>query len=294
MLANRSTFSVKKMAEVLDVSESGFHAWKNRLLTANKKTEKIRERTEWEELLEKILKIFIDNNAAYGARRIKHALWRLHRLRVNRKRVKKIMESAGIISKLYCPTKNQTTDSKHRLPVAENILNRQFWAAIPNQKWVTDMTYIWTCEGWLYHAAIIDLCGRKVIGSATSANIDTELAIAALNDAVNRVGAKNSKGVMLHSDRGSVYCSRRYRNLMTAYGITCSMSRKGNCWDNAPMESFWGKMKGEWLNDFVFQTREDASNEVFKYVWTYYNSKRIHSTNGYVTPDEFYNAHQAA
>lgn len=138
-----------------------------------------------------------------------------------------------------------TTNSNHKLPVAENILNRDFSVDKPNEKMVSDITYLWTDEGWLYIAGIMDLCGQKIVGLSMSERMTKELVINALNDAYQRAGKPT--GVILHSDRGSQYCSYDYQNLINKYGFTCSMSRKGNCWDNAPMESFWGKMKCEWL-----------------------------------------------
>jgi putative transposase len=286
IFAHRSTYRVKKIAKILNVSESGFHAWAKRFVSSYR-SEKDRKR---DDLATKVLDIFTENYGIYGFRKIKHELRRRYKIAVNCKTVIKIMRAAGIMSKVATPQKEQTTDSNHNCPVAGNLLQRQFYAALPNQKWVSDITYIETKTGWLYHAAILDLCGRKVVGSATSERIDTDLVVAALQDAVNRAGKSNVQGCLLHSDRGSVYCSKRYQNLLKAYGIICSMSRKGNCWDNAPMECFWSKMKREWLNDFSFETREEASSEVFKYVWTFYNRKRIHETNGYMTPDEYYDA----
>jgi putative transposase len=286
MLANRSTFKVKKMAEVFEVSESGYHAWAKRFL---EKYRSPREKRR-DELKEQILEIFIESNGSYGSRKVTQELRRVHKKRVNHKCVEDIMRSAGIISKVTVKHKAQTTNSNHKLPVAPNLLQRQFQAVVPHRKWVSDITYVYSKEGWLYKAAIMDLCGRIIVGTATSDHIDTELVVNALTDAINRVGKANVRGCILHSDRGSQYCSRIYQNLLKAYGFECSMSRKGNCWDNAPMESFWGKMKAEWLNDQCFETREEARRAVFEYTWIYYNRKRIHATNGYMTPEEYYNA----
>ncbi|MBR1442596.1 MAG: IS3 family transposase [Firmicutes bacterium] len=177
--------------------------------------------------------------------------------------------------------------SKHDLPVAPNVLNRDFEALKPNSKMVSDITYIPTDEGWLYLAAVMDLCGDKIVGEAMGARMTKKLVIDALNDTMNRVG--DTDGCILHSDRGSQYCSVDYQNLLKAGGFVCSMSRKGNCWDNAPMESFWGKLKQEWLNEQHFKTREEAKKAVFEYIWIFYNRKRIHEANGYKTPEEYYN-----
>lgn len=194
------------------------------------------------------------------------------------------MKENGLKSKVVKKYK-ATTNSKHNLPVAENILNRDFTADIPNQKWVSDITYVPTDEGWLYVAAILDLCGREIAGWAMGERMTKELVIRCLKQAQGRRG--NPKNVLLHSDRGSQYCSYEYQSLLKKNDFTCSMSRKGNCWDNAPMESFWGKLKQEWLNDQHFKTREQAKSEIFWYIEVYYKRKRLHAGNGYKTPEEY-------
>ena len=178
-----------------------------------------------------------------------------------------------------------TTNSNHNLPVAENLLNREFQADGSNQKWVSDITYIPTDEGWLYLAGILDLYGREPVGWAMGERMTKELVIQALKQANGR--RDNPKGVLIHSDRGSQYCSHDYQKELKTNGFICSMSRKGNCWDNAPMESFWGKLKQEWLNDKHFRTREDAKKAVFWYIEVYYKNYRLHQSNGYQTPRDF-------
>ena len=178
-----------------------------------------------------------------------------------------------------------TTNSKHNLPVAENLLNRDFHAERPNQKWASDITYIPTDEGWLYLAGILDLYGREIAGWAMGERMTKELVIQALKQANGR--REEPKGVLIHSDSGSEYCSGDYQEELRKGGFICSMSRKGNCWDNAPMESFWGKLKQEWLNDKRFRTREDAKSAVFWYIEVYYKNYRLHESNGYQTPQEF-------
>ena len=195
------------------------------------------------------------------------------------------MKLNGLKSKVAKKFK-ATTNSKHNLPVAKNILNRDFVADKPNKKMVSDITYLWTNEGWLYIAGIMDLCGQKIVGLSMSERMTKDLVITALNSAYLRTG--KPKGVILHSDRGSQYCSNDYQDLIRKYEFVCSMSRKGNCWDNAPMESFWGKMKYEWLADKPFETREEARAAVFEYVEIFYNRERIHESNGYLTPQEYY------
>ena len=189
-----------------------------------------------------------------------------------------------------------TTNSNHKLPVAENLLDRDFLAERPNQKLVSDITYVGTDEGWLYVAAINDLFGERNIGLSMSTRMTKQLVIDTLEDARRRGG--KPEGTLLHSDRGSQYCSNDYQDKLKEYGYTCSMSRKGNCWDNAPMESFWGKMKMEWLNEHHFKTIEEAKSKVFEYVFVFYNRKRLHEAFDYMTPQEYYNAwrgwHEAA
>lgn len=183
-----------------------------------------------------------------------------------------------------------TTNARYSLPVAENILNRDFAADRPGQKMVSDITYIPTDEGWLYLAGVMDLCGDKIVGISMDGRMTKELVISALEDAIRHT--QSTEGCILHSDRGSQYCSLDYQTLAKEHGFVSSMSRKGNCWDNAPMESFWGKLKQEWLNGQHFRSREEAKAAVFEYIWIFYNRKRIHEANGYLTPEEYYRQHQ--
>jgi putative transposase len=203
---------------------------------------------------------------------------------VNRKLVAKIMKENGLKSKVVKKYK-ATTNSNHNMPVAENILNRDFEAQKPNQKWVSDITYVPTDEGWLYLAGILDLCGREIAGWAMGERMTKELVIRCLNQARGRRG--HPKEVLIHSDMGSQYCSNDYQQLLARHNFTCSMSRKGNCWDNSPMESFWGKLKQEWLNDKHFRTREEAKAAIFWYIEVYYRRKRLHATNDYKTPEKY-------
>ena len=227
---------------------------------------------------EKVQEEFFNNRQIPGARKI------ARKLRAGRRLVGKIMRENGWIPKVVKKYK-ATTNSKHNLPVAENLLNREFDADTMNQKWVSDITYIPTDEGWLYLAGIMDLYGREMVGWAMGERMTKGLVIQALNQANGRRG--NPRGVLLHSDRGSQYCSHDYQEKLRQGGFTCSMSRKGNCWDNAPMESFWGKLKQEWLNDKRFRTREDAKREIFWYIEVYYKNYRLHESNGYKTPADY-------
>jgi putative transposase len=234
-------------------------------------------------LTERVRIEFFSNHKIPGATKIAKML-STPKNPVGRRVVAKIMRENGWKSKVVKKYK-ATTNSNHKLPVAENLLNREFEAEAPNQKWVSDITYVPTDEGWLYVAGILDLYGREPVGWAMGERMTKGLVIDALRQAKLRCG--NPKGVMAHSDRGSQYCSHDYQKELMKDGFICSMSRKGNCWDNAPMESFWGKMKQEWLNDKRFRTREDAKRAIFWYIEVYYKRYRLHASNGYMAPHDY-------
>lgn len=179
-----------------------------------------------------------------------------------------------------------TTYSDHDLPVAANVLNRDFAAEHPGEKMVSDITYVPTDEGWLYLAGVMDLCGRKMVGIAMDSRMTKQLVMDALQDAINHTD--DIIGCILHSDCGSQYCSNAYQQMIERNHLVCSMSRKGNCWDNAPMESFWGTLKQEWLNGLHFRTRAEAKSAIFEYIWIFYNRKRLHSSIDYTTPERYY------
>ena len=261
---------IAKLCEALGVTRSGYYTW-------DKRPESEREKRR-KELTKQVQEEFFGNHRIPGARKI------ARKLGVSRVSVADIMRENGWMPKVVKKYK-ATTNSKHNLPVAENVLNREFDTERLNQKWVSDITYIATDEGWLYLAGILDLHGREVVGWAMGERMTKRLVIQALNQACARRG--NPKGVMIHSDRGSQYCSHDYQKELRKGGFVCSMSRKGNCWDNAPMESFWGKLKQEWLNDKRFRTREDAKNAVFWYIEVYYKNYRLHESNGYQTPKDY-------
>lgn len=246
------------MCKALQVSRSGYYAYISRGESKRSKENRA--------FLETIKKIHLKSRRIYGAPQITNNL--PENQRASKNRVVRLMRANGIRSKVTKKYK-ATTYSNHNLPVADNILNREFTAEKPNQKWVSDITYIATKEGWLYLAAIMDLYGRRIIGWAMDKHMKTELLSTALKQAVGRAGAK--EGVLIHSDRGIQYASKDYQDLLHKYGFVCSMSRKGNCYDNAPMESFWGKLKMEWLNDYSFNTREEAKKAVFEYIEIFYN-----------------------
>lgn len=268
------------MAEIFEVSRSGFYTWLNRK-PSNRDIEN-------SQLLSDIRTVYDGSNRVYGSTKITRKVNETASKPVNHKRVERIMKDNGIVSKTKKKYK-ATTNSNHDLPVAENILNRDFDTEAPCQKMVSDITYIPTEEGWLYLAGVMDLCGQKIVGISMDSRMTKELVGNALVDAVNHSAA--TKGCILHSDRGSQYCSNTYQELAKTHGFIISMSRKGNCWDNAPMESFWGKLKQEWLNEQHFKTREEAKATVFEYIWIFYNRKRIHASNGYLTPEVYYQKH---
>lgn len=284
MAENKESFSVKKMAKILQVSKSGYYDWLGREVSARQEENNM--------IYHDILELFLASRNSAGARRIAKQLSKLYSRPINRKRVNRIMRENGLVPK----GKKKfvvTTDSSKTVLVFPNLLNRDFTATARNQKMVSDTTYIYTEEGWLYLAAIMDLYGRKIVGMATSEHNDKELVIAALNDARNRIGKKNLEGCILHSDRGSTYASKEYIKLMKEYKIIGSMSRTGNCWDNAPIESFWGRMKVEWL-ERAYKTKDEAIDEIYEYIWVYYNRSRLHFTNGYTCPEEFYTGKEVA
>lgn len=273
MEKHRSQFRVVKMAEVLNVSKSGFYAYLNRP-PSNREIEN-------NFLLEKIKTIHKRSYGIYGYPRITNALKKDGAPSKNR--VYRLMRKNGIQSKTVKKYK-ATTNSNHNLPVAENLLNREFNADRPSQKWVSDITYVATDEGWLYVAGVMDLYGRALVGFAMDDHMRKSLVIQALNQAIGRTGAK--EGLLVHSDRGVQYASKEYQSLLKEKHYICSMSRKGNCYDNAPMESFWGKLKQEWLYGKRFKTRAEAKAAVFEYIEVFYNRQRSHTSIQFQVPME--------
>jgi putative transposase len=266
---------VAKLCELLRVPRNTYYAWDKR--PESKRS--IRKK----ELTKRVREEFFSNHQIPGAMKIAKKLSKCGEY-VGKKAVGRIMRKNGWKSKVVKKYK-ATTNSKHNLPVSENLLNRNFISNHPNEKWVCDITYIWTDEGWLYLAAILDLYGREIVGWSMGERITKELVIRALQQAKNR--KCNPKGVLIHSDRGRQYCSKDYQEELRKGCFICSMSRKGNCYDNAPMESFWGKLKQEWLNDRSFRTREDAKAAIFWYIEVYYRNYRLHESNGYQTPKDY-------
>jgi putative transposase len=271
---HRDVWPVRVMCDALSVSPSGFYAWRSR----PESPRKIANR----ELLVDIRRIHAQHRERYGAPRI-HAELRAEGHAVSRKRVARVMRQHGIRARASRRFRVCTTDSKHSLPVAENLLDQNFVADRPDQVWLADITYIPTSEGWLYLAVILDLFTRKVVGWAMRDHLRAELTIAALTMAIQR--RRPTAGLIHHSDRGSQYAAGDYRDILQAAAIVPSMSRKGNCWDNAPMESFFGTLKTELVHHSQYPNRDAARRDLFAYIEGYYNRQRRHSAIGYITPE---------
>ena len=200
--------------------------------------------------------------------------------------VAKLMRTNGLAAKPRRKYK-VTTESEHSLPVAENVLNREFEQDSPDRVWLADITYIWTLEGWLYLAAVLDVHSRKIVGWSMSHRMQTSLVVDALRMALGRRCPDKTAALMHHSDRGSQYASQAYRDLLRERNITCSMSRRANCWDNAMMESFFATLKKERIHHEFYATRDAAWQSVFEYIELFYNTRRRHSALGYLSPEEF-------
>lgn len=263
------------MCKILNVSRSGYYEWAN-----NTESNKVKQDKE----LTTIIKIiFQEGRGTYGARRIKSILSRKGVI-ISRRRIIRLVKEANLV----CKTKRKfkaTTDSNHKLPVAPNLLARRFDVNTPNRYWVGDITYVPTEEGWLYLATVIDLYSRKIIGWSMSNRMQAELVNKALLMAIWQ--RKPSKGLIWHTDRGSQYASNSHLEIIRQHDIKQSMSRKGNCWDNAVAESFFNSLKTELTHQCKFKNREEARNVIFEYIEVFYNRIRIHSANNYLSPVEF-------
>jgi putative transposase len=268
-------YPIRLMCRALAVSPAGYYAWRSRPESARTIQTRI--------LLSAIRVLHEESRETYGSPRIWGAL-REQGHQVGEHRVARLMRQANLQAKTVSKWR-VTTDSAHRLPVAANHLNRQFTVAAPNQVWAGDLTYIWTREGWLYLAILLDLYSRAVVGWAMGARLTEELTQHALQMALHRRQPK--PGLLHHSDRGSQYAANAYQQRLRAAGIRGSMSRRGNCWDNACVESFFGTLKRELIHHRQYHTREEAKQEIFEYLEVFYNRQRRHSTLGYRSPAEF-------
>lgn len=270
-------FRIVTMCRVLGVSRSGFYSWRHR--QRHPSPRKLRR----ERLDRQVAEVFAVRKGRSGAPGLALDL-RDQGERYDRKTVAASMQRQGLRAKAAKKFK-ATTNSNHSLPVAPNLLQQEFSATAPNQKWVGDITYLWTTEGWLYLAVVIDLYSRLVVGWAMSERITAELTCNALNMALWR--RRMPKGVIVHSDRGSQYCSTHYQSLLRQHGLFCSMSAKGNCYDNACAESFFHSLKVEVVHGEEIVSRGRMRQIVFEYIEVDYNRTRRHSANGYISPEAF-------
>ncbi len=275
-------FSVRLMCRALEVSPAGYYAWATRPESRRARANRA--------LLGEIRALHAESRRTYGSPSICDVLRKRGR-RVGENRVARLMRAHGIRAKTVKKWK-ATTDAAHQLPVAGNTLARQFTVTAPNRVWAGDITCVATAEGWLYLAVVLDLFSRRVIGWAMGSRLTADLAATALTMALWR--RKPAKGLLHHSDRGVQYASQDYQDLLTHAGLTCSMSRKGNCWDNACVESFFGTLKKELIHDRRYLTREEAKQDIFEYIEVFYNRQRRHSTLGYRSPAEFEAMNQVA
>lgn len=273
---HRGVWPVQWLCEALGVSRSGFHAWLTRPPSARARSD--------EDLVAQVRASFVASDRTYGARRVWHdvlaegAACGLHR-------VERLMREQALRARPRRRGLPADTGERSAEAVAANVLDRQFEADAPNRKWVADFTYLWTAEGWLYVAVVLDLFSRRIVGWSMSAAMTAQLVTDALLMAIWRRGKPDA--LLHHSDRGSQYTSEQFQTLMADHGLTCSMSRSGNVWDNAAMESFFSSLKTERTARKVYRTRDQARADVFDYIERFYNPQRRHSTIGYVSPMEF-------
>ena len=260
------------MCRVLEVSSSGYYLWR--------KDKPSRRSLEDDKLKVDIERIHQESKRTYGSPRI-HAALRANGIRCGRKRVARLMRDRGLKPKQKKRFK-ATTDSKHDLPVAANQLDRQFEPDQVNRVWAADITYVWTAQGWLYLAVVLDLFSRRVVGWGMQPTLARGLVMAALEMA--KISRRPGRDLMHHSDRGSQYASDDYQRLLEEMNVVCSMSRKGNCWDNAPVESFFATLKCELIHHKRYRTRDEARADIFEYIETWYNRNRVHSSLGYLSP----------
>lgn len=277
---HQEEFSLSALCRVMQVCRGGFYAWSTR----DKSTREINN----DALTELIRTAYEQSKQTYGSPRI-FAELKEAGVACSQKRIARLMrrhQMHAVRPKRFVVT----TDSDHDMPIAENLLARTFQAETPDTRWTADITYIWTSQGWLYLAIILDLFSRRIVGWAMDQTIDRNLVMSALDMAL--LGRKPGEDLLCHSDRGSQYASQDYQKQLEEAGIVCSMSRRGNCWDNAPTESFFASLKKEMVYRTRFETREQARTAIFSWIEVWYNRKRRHSTLGYVSPEAFERTYQ--
>lgn len=279
----RGHYPVAAMAEVYGVSTSGFYDWLDREPSA-----RARRR---DELAEHVREAFHDSSGIYGSRKLTRELVE-RKIDVCRNTVAELMRGQGLRSRAQKRRYVTTTDSSHLEPTAPNTLARDFAATAPDRKWVADITYIQTAEGFVYLAAVMDLFSRRIVGWSLSDSLESTLVLEALENAI-RLRTPDA-GLLHHSDRGVQYASERHRRLLTEHGIECSMSRRGDCWDNAPMERFMNSLKNEWVHHESYATIEEARTGVFRYIEMFYNRERRHQALGYISPCRYEELHASS
>lgn len=276
MKAHRDEFSIARMCAVLGVSVSGYYDWCERPVSQREQANAA--------LVAEIRQVHAESLETYGSPRMHKELcergWPC-----SRNRIERLMRQYGIRGKCKRRRKVVTTDSQHKFPVAPNLLNQEFQAEAPNRKWLTDITYVSTAEGWLYLACVLDLFSRKIVGWAMDDTMTTSLVTDALDMALQQ--RQPGLGLLHHSDRGSQYASLAYQERLADHYIQVSMSRTGNCYDNAVMESFWATLKTERIHDQTYRTRAEARTDIFLFIEGFYNRRRRHSALGYLSPDQF-------
>jgi putative transposase len=277
-----SQFRVRSMCRVLKVSSSGYYRWRSR--------PESRRAREDRQLLVKIAVAHQQSRCTYGSPRV-HAQLKQAGMHCGRKRIERLMKSEGLEAR-RCRRFKVTTRSVSSHPAAPNHLNRQFQVDRPDQVWAGDITYLWTSEGWVYLSVLLDLCTRRVVGWAVSDRLTVDLALGALEMALGQ--RRPELGLLHHTDRGSQYTSTSYREELERRGVVVSMSRRGNCYDNAAAESFFSTLKGELEGYGQYRTRQQALSELFDYIELFYNRKRLHSSLGYLSPAEFERQKHAA
>ena len=272
---HQDQWPVRLLCQTLEVSPAGYYAWRQRPRSAAEQRRDI--------LLVEIRSIHAEVKARYGSPRMTAEL-NARGLECSENTVADLMKAHGIRAKM--PRRFvRTTDSRHGLPVAENVLDRDFAPTEPNAAWCADITYIPTADGWLYLAVVEDLFSRRIVGWSMDATMTSRLVVDALEMAIRL--RLPGEGLVAHSDRGSQYASEHYQRLLARHGITCSMSRRADCWDNAPMESFFASLKKELVHGSDFATRAEARAAIVEYIEVFYNTKRRHSTLGYVSPAQY-------